>query len=301
MIRLLHGTILALALIIAVPQDHAAQDPRPMRDRDPVIFSSVQEAKPALDSLAEKLILDPKAAAYILVYGGRRSCANETNIIARLFMDYIVNERKVDVLRIVMVDGGFRSETSFEFVTVLPGDPDPKPAPTVNEKDIEVLGKNHPKCPQYSDATIFQQVLPVLREKTRVPVRLPTDLQAFESTPSLYAIVEAASPSRYELEIAFTPDCNGGGPCHFGSVAGQVIKRGQRRPRGKPVKLARGIVGYFIDSTCGANCSDSTLSWDQDGYRYSVGAKAGSAEHQIKVANSAIRNKDVSKPGRISK
>ena len=57
---------------------------------------------------------------------------------------------------------------------------------------------------------------------------------------------------------------------------------------GKAVKLAKGITGHFIDAECGANCSDSTLSWQQGGFRYMVGIKAANLEILRKVANSAI-------------
>lgn len=158
-----------------------------------------------------------------------------------------------------------------------------------------VLGMVAPGTAQKrSDADAFKAVLPELKAKTRVPLRLPTYLgieeDGLEGYP-LYAIVEEATPTRYFLQIAFTPDCSGGTACRWGGVTGQKIGTKTRRPRGKPVKLARGITGYFVDSTCGANCSDSVLAWDQEGYRYTVESKAASAEFLRKVAKSAIAYK----------
>jgi hypothetical protein len=60
--------------------------------------------------------------------------------------------------------------------------------------------------------------------------------------------------------------------------------------KGQQVKLANGIRGYFIDAKCGASCSNSDLSWEQKGYRYTVGIKAGSKRDLVKIANSAILN-----------
>lgn len=43
-----------------------------------------------------------------------------------------------------------------------------------------------------------------------------------------------------------------------------------------------------MDFTCGANCSDATLTWRQQGVQYVVGLKAGDRTSLIKMANSAI-------------
>jgi len=142
----------------------------------------------------------------------------------------------------------------------------------------------------FDDKTVFQSVLPSLSKKTRVPLRLPTYLATETETNRLYAIVESATPARYGVQLAFDPECNGGNACRYGFVAGQVVASSARRLKGKAVKLAKGITGYFIDAKCGANCTDSTLSWKQDGYRYTVGLKAAKIETLTKIANSAIKN-----------
>jgi hypothetical protein len=140
-----------------------------------------------------------------------------------------------------------------------------------------------------SDAAIFEPLMPELRTRTRVPLKLPTYLgdEQTEEWP-LYAIVEEATPTRYFLQIAFSPDCSGGTACRWGGATGERIGTRMDRPTGKPIKLSKGITGYFVDSTCGANCSDSVLTWDQEGYRYTVESKAASTDFLKKVANSAI-------------
>jgi len=107
-------------------------------------------------------------------------------------------------------------------------------------------------------------------------------------TNALFAIIELTSPSAYEIQLAFTQDCSGGNACHYGIVSGRNLRLGDRQPKGKPVPLTNGLVGYFVDATCGAVCSDSTLTWNEDGYRYTVGLKAESLESLKKVAVSAI-------------
>ena len=147
-----------------------------------------------------------------------------------------------------------------------------------------------------SDAEVIEAVLPELRAKTQVPLMLPTYLgnEQTEEWP-LYAIIEEATPTRYFVQIAFSPDCSGGTACRWGGVTGKKVGPTPRRPAGKPVKLTRGLIGYFVDSTCGANCSDSVLTWDQGGYRYTVESKAASADFLRKVANSAIDHTTVEK------
>jgi hypothetical protein len=73
-------------------------------------------------------------------------------------------------------------------------------------------------------------------------------------------------------------------------VSGRTIEGTVRQEKGRAVPLDQGIIGYFVDAKCGANCSDSTLNWSQDGYRYTVGIKAENLQTLIKVANSAINS-----------
>lgn len=59
------------------------------------------------------------------------------------------------------------------------------------------------------------------------------------------------------------------------------------------VTLANGIKGYFIPYVCGANCDDSKVIWEQNGYRYLVGLKRGDKKTVIEMANSAIKNGEI--------
>ena len=143
--------------------------------------------------------------------------------------------------------------------------------------------------PQESKAkSIFGPIVSGLQQQTHVPLKLPTYLATEDETNPLYAIVESATPTAYKLQLAFTKDCTGGNVCHYGTVSGQVAKSSTSRERGTAVSLVNGVTGYFVDSNCGANCSDSTLNWTQSGYRYTVGIKAANIETLKKVANSAI-------------
>src|SRR6185436_2515259 len=126
----------------------------------------------------------------------------------------------------------------------------------------------------YDDRTVLEAVRPALEKGTKVPLRLPTYFST-EGEDQLYAQVESATAKAYSVLIDFDPECHGSTACHFGEISGKAIANGARPPRGKPVKLAKKTTGYFVDGPCGASCSDSTLTWDEGGYRYTVAEKAG--------------------------
>lgn len=132
---------------------------------------------------------------------------------------------------------------------------------------------------------IFSEVLPELAEETQVPVVLPTYVPT-DGSNRVYAVLETADASQYQIILGYTEDCQGGTACRLGTVSAQAAT--STPLAGEPVALANGITGYFTDAVCGANCSDSTLSWEQNGNRYTVGIKAGQQDTLIKMANSAI-------------
>lgn len=139
---------------------------------------------------------------------------------------------------------------------------------------------------------LFKTVLPQLQKNTKVPPILPTYLASEEETEPLYATMESIASNRYEIELAFAPECHTASACHYGTLIGKVSKK-LPPLKGQRVKLSKGLTGYFVDAKCGANCSDSTLTWEQQGHRYTVGIKAGRKEELIKVANSAILNSPI--------
>ena len=145
-----------------------------------------------------------------------------------------------------------------------------------------------------SDVAIFEKVIPQLRQRTRVPIKLPSYIASETETYPLYAIITAATSTRYVLELAFTETCGGANVCHYGIVSGTRVPA-SKRPNGKAVKLVRGITGYFIDAKCDRVCSDSTLTWQEGGHRHTVGIKAADIETLRKVANSAIENDAVAR------
>ncbi|WP_096608096.1 hypothetical protein [Calothrix sp. NIES-2100] len=135
---------------------------------------------------------------------------------------------------------------------------------------------------------VFRPILAKLKQKSRIRILLPKFVPESDGENKVYAIVENATLKKYEILLGFSPDCTGGTACRLGIVTAEAVTRKTPRLTGKPVTLAKGIRGYFVDATCGANCSDSTLTWRERGVQYTVGIKAGDRASLIKMANSAI-------------
>lgn len=136
---------------------------------------------------------------------------------------------------------------------------------------------------------IFESIVPQLQQQTQLSVLLPGFVPEADYVP-IYPIVTSATPSKYEIMLGYTEDCNGGTACRLGMISAETITPAAKQLTGEKVSLPNGMTGYFLDATCGANCSDSTISWDYKGSRYTLGIKAGRKEDLVKMANSAIGN-----------
>ena len=165
--------------------------------------------------------------------------------------------------------------------------------------------------------TIFQSIRPALMQKG-VPLRLPTYIPAHGQRPTapnytpppVQASVPETQPDRgYLAVLGYSPGCDGGNACRFGSVSGvakpavsiedsyrEVLKPKEAvaiedhrsdEPMAR-VKLANGIEGWFIPWVCQNTCTDAQVVWDEYAYRYSVGVKLGDRISLVKMADSAI-------------
>ena len=135
---------------------------------------------------------------------------------------------------------------------------------------------------------IFQTILAELQNNTTIPLSLPTYIPEYDQPNSLYALIEKTTASEYTILLAFTQDCTGGTACRLGGVSGKKISSQDSKLNGQEVALVNNITGYFTDAVCGANCSDSTLSWVQNDIYYTVALQGGKLENLVKMANSAI-------------
>jgi len=84
-----------------------------------------------LDNLMIELQTDPLAQGYIIAYGGSASRAGDAQKSAEKAKDYLVNKRKLEAQRVVIVDGGYRKQPSVELWIVPSGAQPPQPTPTI--------------------------------------------------------------------------------------------------------------------------------------------------------------------------
>jgi hypothetical protein len=164
-------------------------------------------------------------------------------------------------------------------------------------------------------------ILPSQLPQTNYTI-LPGDIEpnasVDDSTPAFYPHLLEATPSRYVISLDAAAECQGSGACDQGVIKGEKITartpeisrdfieltalyQNPEQQNYSPIKspqapsrvqLSGGITGYFVGYTCGANCGNSKVYWDYQGYRYMVGLEMGSKQAVVNLANSAIENHD---------
>jgi hypothetical protein len=135
---------------------------------------------------------------------------------------------------------------------------------------------------------VFSPIIPTLKKKTKVPLWLPSYIPESEGDIPLYAQLETVTAKSYSILLGFEPECNGGTACRLGSVSGEIMNSKNKILKGNKITFSRKRQGYFVDAICGANCSDSILSWQEKGYIYQVAIKAGDLKTLVKIANSTV-------------
>lgn len=97
--------------------------------------------KARLKNLAHFISRDaPTSVAYILVYGGRRSCRNEAQLRANRAKNYLLTSHRIPAERIITVDGGYREELTVELFIVSGSATAPYAAATVDASEVEITG-----------------------------------------------------------------------------------------------------------------------------------------------------------------
>jgi hypothetical protein len=131
-----------------------------------------------------------------------------------------------------------------------------------------------------------------------LPAMLPPSFPSGGGLPEVVPYFIFTDSNSYAYSLDYGADCQGGGACHYGSFTAAANSTGAiisingfpfNAGTAQKVPLDRGITGYFMDSTCGASCSDAAVWWMYNGYQYSLGMKA-SRDQIIATANAAINN-----------
>ena len=117
----------------------------------------------------------------------------------------------------------------------------------------------------------------------RVPVLLPQNIRSDVPASRLHAS-GGRTAHGYDIQLAYAPHCNDGTACFFAEFQGGAVTT----EPGRPVALARRITGSFYAIHCGASCGPASITWTDDGARYSVQYVLGAKASMVALADSAI-------------
>ena len=145
----------------------------------------------------------------------------------------------------------------------------------------------------------FETVQETLASTGISPI-LPPVFSTEDGLPPLVPYLIRSEFGSYRFSLDYGEDCQGAGACHYGSLAARKIDAGGGAEATIlpilgtssfiPLQLAYNIPGYFVESQCGANCSDAQISWIYNDTEYLMGIKSGSMEDLVTLANAALEN-----------
>jgi hypothetical protein len=92
-----------------------------------------------LDNFALSMQTEPNSVGVVLVYGGQRRRPGEARAWTTCIKDYLVNRRRIEAKRLVMINGGYLRNLTVE---LWQADMKhiPKPTPHVKRKDVRFKG-----------------------------------------------------------------------------------------------------------------------------------------------------------------
>jgi hypothetical protein len=109
------------------------------------IFEAYDETKNTkqrfdrLDGYALYLKENPSFRAYVISYGGRRSCRDEALRRARFAKDYLSKVKGIDRQRINALDGGYVDQWAVYLWVGAQGEAPPTPMPTVDRSQVQIV------------------------------------------------------------------------------------------------------------------------------------------------------------------
>jgi hypothetical protein len=147
--------------------------------------------------------------------------------------------------------------------------------------------------------TAFEPIIAELRAHTRVPILVPIYL--IDAPNTTVGEIEAVAPTSYTIQMSMGTRCHKSLYCRFGMLQGELISAASLPLTGTKVAFERGISGYYTAATCGANCDDSDLAFDYEGYRYTVGIEARRMADVVLLAQSLVRISETRATPRVAR
>lgn len=84
-------------------------------------------------------VVEKKAVAFIIAYGGKRSRPGEAKKRAVRAKQYLITVRHLPDERIKVIDGGYREKRGLELYVLTEGTCRPTSSPTVDPRDVKIL------------------------------------------------------------------------------------------------------------------------------------------------------------------
>lgn len=142
--------------------------------------------------------------------------------------------------------------------------------------------------------TALNSVLPKVKEKSRIPVLLPSELPD-PIAKAKHALVEKATANGYVISLYYKLDIGDAGFAAYFSAQAPPSYNPRELKSIHDLKLARGIRGFFRPISCGGSCSPANIWWEEGAVLYQIQLELpyGFSEQEQKkaiavVANSAI-------------
>jgi hypothetical protein len=140
-------------------------------------------------------------------------------------------------------------------------------------------------------ASALAPVLQELKQKTAVPILLPTRLPALLG-PGVYASAEG-SAAGYTIRLESESDCHGAEVCFVGSLKAE---KGGAFTFPEAVPIDKVVQGRYQPATCTGTCSPPAIEWKLNGVLYTaqLNLRARNAKDQrsamLQLAESAVRS-----------
>lgn len=107
---------------------------------------SLKQRLDRLNGFALFLKQNPSFQAYVISYGGRRSCQDEALRRARFAKNYLSKDKSIDGKRLTALDGGYLDEWVVQLWFGAKGELPPTPMPTIDRRSVRIIKNCKPKA-----------------------------------------------------------------------------------------------------------------------------------------------------------
>lgn len=138
----------------------------------------------------------------------------------------------------------------------------------------------------------LKAILPKIKQETKVPVLLPTDLLITATDQKIY-ISGSGNANGYKIDLAFKENCSEP-RCVVGYLSAEKGGKPKEDEFSRELSLVNNIKGYFRPQECEVLCTIPIIGWEYQGVFYRIALRGVGQSPEIegqtlmKMANSAI-------------